>query len=106
MNGKAYLLVRAVVTNPADRQPFDHWYSTDHMPAALARFGAAEGWRFWSHTDPAIHYALYEFQSIAELQCVMDSEKTKSLIADFDRVWGLRVERTRELIEQVDRLLP
>ena len=34
---KAYFLVRAVVAEPL-RSKFDHWYSTDHLPRALADF--------------------------------------------------------------------
>ena len=36
---KAYLAVRAEVPE-AERDRFDHWYATDHLPWALREFGA------------------------------------------------------------------
>ena len=54
---KAYLLVRAVVADAADRPGFDRWYEAEHLPDAVARFGAERGWRCWSRTDPSVHYA-------------------------------------------------
>ena len=77
MVAKAYLLVRAAVVDAADRPNFDRWYETEHLPDAVARFGAERGWRCWSRTDPAVHYAFYEF-------------------ADVDRA---RVTRTRDILE-------
>jgi hypothetical protein len=35
MKGTAFILIRlirSVVANPGDRQLFDHWYQTDHIP--------------------------------------------------------------------------
>ena len=40
-----YLIVRAVVADPADRSPFDHWYRTEHLPDALKAFGAVSAMR-------------------------------------------------------------
>ena len=96
--GKAYLVVRAEVPDQADRAPFDHWYATDHLPWAIRVFGARRGWRCWSRADPAVHYAFYEFADLAEAQVATGSEKIAPLIADFDRVWGNRVPRGREIL--------
>jgi hypothetical protein len=52
---KGYLVVRAEVSDPADRAAFEHWYATDHLPSAIRVFGAQRGWRCWSRTDPAVH---------------------------------------------------
>jgi hypothetical protein len=101
---KSLLLVRAEVPDPADRGPFDHWYATDHLPWAMRVFGATRGWRCWSRTDPAVHYAFYEFADVAEAEALIGSEKIKPLVADFDRVWGNRVSRRREILEAVQEM--
>src|SRR6202007_1057695 len=95
--GAAQLVVRAEVPDQADRAPFDHWYATDHLPWAIRVFGARRGWRGWSRAAPVCHYAFYEFADLAEAQAATGSEKIAPLIADFDRVWGNRVPRRREI---------
>jgi len=40
-------MVRSVVEEPP-REKFDQWYSTHHLPMALAEFKAEKCWRFWS----------------------------------------------------------
>jgi hypothetical protein len=84
---KSCLVVRAEVPDPADRAPFDHWYATDHLPWAIRVFGARRGWRCWSRTDPAVHYAFYEFADLAEAQVATGSEKIAPLVAD-SIVWA------------------
>ena len=96
---KGYLIVRSEVRDVADRASFDHWYATDHLPWAVKVFAARRGWRCWSRTDPAVHYAFYEFAGVAEAQALIGSDKIKPLVADFDRVWGDRVTRRREVLE-------
>ena len=95
----AYLMVRAVVADAADRPSFDRWYETEHMPDAVARFGARRGWRCWSRTDPAVHYAFYEFAGLERAQAVLASPELRALVAEFDRAWGARVTRTRDILE-------
>ena len=102
----ALLVVRAEVPDPADRGPFDHWYATDHLPWAIRVFGARRGWRCWSLTEPAVHYAFYEFADVVEAQAATDSGKSAPLVADFDRVWGDRVPRRREILEIVQQTGP
>jgi hypothetical protein len=96
---KGYLVVRAEVPDAAERERFDHWYASDHLPWAISVFGAQRGWRCWSRTDPAVHYAFYEFADLKRAQELIGSDAIKPLIADFDRVWGTRVTRRREILE-------
>jgi hypothetical protein len=104
---KSCLVVRAEVPDLADRAPFDHWYATDHLPWAIRVFGARRGWRCWSRTDPAVHYAFYEFADVDEaLRVATDSDKNAPLVADFDRVWGNRAPRQREILEIVQQMEP
>jgi hypothetical protein len=102
---KAYFAVRAEVPE-ADRARFDHWYETDHLPWALRVFGARRAWRCWSRTEPGVHIAFYEFASVEAAEAIRTSEVIKPLVADFDRVWGTRVPRRREIIEVVQELEP
>ena len=102
MEGTAFILVRSVVANPDDRKPFDHWYHTDHIPLIFSKVANVNrAWRFWSKSDPAIHYALGEFSNMSELQQAASSEGFKYAIADYDRAWGTRVTRTRDILEKV-----
>jgi hypothetical protein len=48
---------------------------------------------------PRSIYAFYEFADVVEAQSLIGSEKIGPLIADFDRVWGERVARQREILE-------
>jgi hypothetical protein len=98
---KAYFMVRSVVTE-ALRQKFDHWYSTDHLPRALADFKAEKCWRFWSTMDAGVHYAVYQFADIAKLDTAMKSDAFKALVADFDQSWPAGVTRTRDLLSMVE----
>src|ERR1700751_2336794 len=95
---KAYLTVRAEVPE-ADRARFDHWYETDHLPWALRVFAARRAWRCWSRSDPGVHVAFYEFDSLDAAQTATAAENIRPLAADFDRVWGERVPRRRALLE-------
>ena len=98
--GKAYFMVRAQVANESDRAKFDHWYGTHHVPMAMDRFRCEKGWRFWSRSDPSVHYALYQFADMATLRARLDEPGFKELVADFDQAWP-HVPRTRDLIEAV-----
>ena len=101
---KGCFVVRAEVRDEAGRAPLDHWYATDHLPWAIRVFGAQRGWRCWSRSDPAVHYAFYEFADLGQAQALIGSDKIKPLIVDFDRVWGTRVTRRREVLEIVQEV--
>ena len=53
-----------------------------------------------------MHYAFYEFTDVGQAQAVIGSDRIKPLVADFDRVWGDRVARRREILEIVQELTP
>ncbi len=100
----AYLVVRAVVADPADRARFDHWYRTEHLPDALKAFNAVSAMRGWSTADPSVHTAYYRFGTLDAAQAVSGSPAIKALIAEFDRVWDTRVVRTRDIVPIEDEL--
>jgi hypothetical protein len=43
----AYFIVRATVSDPAQRAAFDTWYAQEHLPDAVKSFGAQKAWRFY-----------------------------------------------------------
>ena len=94
----AHLIVRAQVRDPKDRDPFDRWYNDEHFPQAVTAWHPVRAWRGWSEIDPLIHYATYEFRERADLDAVLNSDSIKGFIAEFDRLWGTRVPRTREVV--------
>lgn len=102
---KAYLAVRAEVPE-ADRAQFDHWYEADHLPWALRVFKARRAWRCWSRSDPAVHVAFYEFDSIEAAEAISTSDAIRPLVEDFDRVWQNRVTRRRAVLEMVQEITP
>jgi hypothetical protein len=101
---KAYLAVRAEVPE-ADRAKFDHWYATDHLPWALRVFKARRAWRCWSKSDPAVHVAFYEFDSVEAAEAISKSDAIKPLVEDFDRVWQDRVTRRRAVLDVVQEIV-
>ena len=99
----AYLIVRAEV-DPSVRDAFDAWYRDEHLPDAVRSFGASGAWRGWSDVDPKVHMAFYEFETLAEVNRVMESDAIRNLIAEFDRNWQGKVTRTREVVESIQRI--
>lgn len=94
---KAFFVVRAVVAEPSQRAAFDDWYRREHLPQAMAAFGAEKGSRFWSETDPSVHQATYQFADIGALNRGVSGDVLKALVAEFDRVWP-KVTRSREIM--------
>jgi hypothetical protein len=100
----AHLIVRAQVSDERDKEPFDRWYQGEHLPQAIAAFRAVRAWRGWSEIDPSLHLAFYEFADLAELQAAINSDGMKELVSEFDRAWGTRVPRSREVVAAVQAL--
>jgi len=99
----AFLIVRAEVPE-ADREAFDRWYETEHLPDAVKAFKAVSASRGWSDVDPGVHMAFYEFQDLARVRAVASSDEIKEMIKEFDRNWQDRVQRSREIVEIKQKL--
>ncbi len=95
----AYFIVRAKVGDAALRKDFDRWYQDEHLPDALKAFGARRAWRGWSEVDASMHIASYEFDDVARVRALPGSDALKRLVAEFDRVWGDKVTRSRDIVE-------
>ena len=97
---KAYFVVRAQVVSEADRARFDQWYGDHHVPMAVRYFKAEKAWRFWSRSDPSVHYAMYQLADIATLRTLVEAPGFKVLVDDFDAAWP-GIPRSRDLVESV-----
>lgn len=95
----ALLIVRA----EADRAAFDRWYEDEHLPDALAAFGALAARRGWSDVTPGVHLAIYEFPDLASARAILGSDVVARLIAEFDRHFP-QVRRTREIVDLTQTL--
>jgi hypothetical protein len=100
----AFFIVRARVVDASVKEAFDRWYRDEHLPDAKKAFGAKSAWRGWSEVDASVHYAVYEFDDISRLRALPGSEALKVLVAEFDRVWGEKVVRSRDIVEVVQRI--
>lgn len=96
-----FFIVRATVSDPAQRPAFDAWYKNEHLPDAVKTFGAQKAWRFWSETDPAVHQATYQFADRAALDHGTRPEVMQRLVADFDKAWP-GIPRQREIMTLVE----
>ena len=103
---QAHLIVRTKLAKLADRQAFDDWYRLERLREAVKGFRAQRGWRSWSRTNPLVHFAVYEFATTDEAEAALDSPALVKLSAEFDRVWGTRVTRTREIFETAGEFTP
>ena len=99
----AFLIVRAEV-DPSVRDAFDAWYRDEHLPDAVRSFSALGAWRGWSDVDHKVHMAFYEFETLADVNRVMESDAIRNLIAEFDRKWQGKVTRTREVVESIQKI--
>jgi hypothetical protein len=100
----AYFIVRAQVVDAALKDDFDRWYQNEHLPDALKGFNARRAWRGWSAVDPLVHRAFYEFDTMARAQAIQGSDALKGLIAEFDRVWGDKVTRSRDFVDVIQAI--
>ncbi len=97
----ACFIVRAQVVDADVKDDFDRWYEEEHLPDALKAFKARRAWRGWSTVDASVHYAFYEFDDRASAQAIQGSQALEGLVAEFDRLWGDRVTRTRDIVDVV-----
>ena len=97
----SYARVPAQVVDAAVKNDFDRWYQDEHLPDALKGFKARRAWRGWSAVDASVHHAFYEFDDLARAQAIQGSEALKRLVAEFDRVWGKKVTRSRDFVEVI-----
>jgi hypothetical protein len=100
----AVFIVRAQVVDPSVKDAFDKWYQDEHLPDAKKAFGAQRAWRGWSEVDASVHYAVYEFDDIAKVRALPGSAVLKALVAEFDRAWGEKVVRSRDIVQVVQRV--
>ncbi|HZP86174.1 MAG TPA: hypothetical protein VFB54_05095 [Burkholderiales bacterium] len=100
----AYFIVRAQVLDAALRSDFDRWYQDEHLPDAFGAFKAKRAFRGWGQMDESVHYAFYEFGDLASARAIQGSDELKRLVAEFDRVWGNKVTRTRDIVEAVQTI--
>ena len=100
----ALFIVRAQVVDPAVKDAFDRWYQDEHLPDAVKAFKARRAWRGWSDMDGSVHYAFYEFDDAARARAIPGSAAIKALIAEFDRAWGDKVKRTRDIVDTAQAL--
>jgi len=97
MSQNPYFVVRSVVVDESRRPEFDRWYGAEHLPMALKNFRIGQARRYWSVTDPAVHYAIYDFQSVEAINERMGSAEFKALLAAYDEAWPEGVTRTRKI---------
>jgi hypothetical protein len=100
----AWFMVRAKLVDASVKDAFDRWYQEEHLPDARKAFGARRAWRGWSTVDPFVHHACYEFDDLTRAQAIQGSDALKRLVAEFDRVWGDKVARSRDVVDVVQSI--
>ena len=100
----AYFIVRAQVVDATVKNDFNRWYQDEHLPDALKAFKAKRAYRGWSQVDASVHYAFYEFDDVARASAIQGSEGLKRLVAEFDRMWGDKVTRSRDMVEVIQSI--
>jgi hypothetical protein len=51
--------------------------------------------------DANVHFAFYEFDDLAAAQAIPESDALKGLVIEFDRMWGDKVTRSREIVDAI-----
>jgi hypothetical protein len=99
-----FLIVRAQVVDPSVKDDFNRWYQDEHLLDCVKAFGARRAWRGWSELDAHAHYAVYEFDQLAQARAIPGSDALKRQAAEFDRAWGNTVTRSRDIVEMVQAI--
>ena len=100
----ACFVVRATVIDETVKSAFDRWYQEEHLADAHRAFNARRAWRGWSEVDPDVHYAVYEFDDVRAARAIPDSDALKRLVVEFDRMWGDKVTRKREIVDSIQTI--
>ena len=100
----ARFIVRAQIVDAEVKEASDRWVQDEHLPDALKAFNAWRAWRGWSEVDANVHYAMYEFDDLTAARAIPDSDALKRLVVEFDRMWGDRVTRNREIVDAVQTI--
>jgi len=100
----ACFIVRAQVVDMEVKDAFDRWYQDEHLLDALEAFKARRAWRGWSEVDVDVHYAVYEFDDVAAARAIPESDALKRLAVEFDRAWGDKVTRSREIVDVIQSI--
>ena len=86
------------------REAFDKWYEEEHLPDALKAFGALRAWRGWSEVDPSVHYAWIRVRRHRQGARAPGVGGAEGLVAEFDRAWGDKVVRSRDIVQVAQRI--
>ena len=54
--------------------------------------------------DANVHYAVYEFDDVTAARAIPESDALERLVVEFDRRWGDRVTRSREIVDAVQTI--
>ncbi len=54
--------------------------------------------------DANVHYAVYELDDVTAARAIPDSDALERLGVEFDRTWGDRVTRSREIVDAVQTI--
>ena len=95
----ACFIVRAQIVDTSVKSAFDEWYQNEHLPDACEAFKARRAWRGWSEVDASVHYAVYEFDDAPAARAIPDSDALKRMVVEFDRAWGEKVTRSRDILD-------
>ncbi len=100
----ACFIVRAQIVDATAKDAFDRWYQDEHLPDALEAFNARRAWRGWSEVEADVHYAVYAFDDVTAARAILESDALERLVVEFDRRWGDRVTRRREIVDAVQSI--
>jgi hypothetical protein len=54
--------------------------------------------------DANVHYAVYEFDDLRAAQAIPESDALKRMVIEFDRKWGNKVTRSRDIVDAVQTI--
>lgn len=51
-----------------------------------------------------MHYAVYAFDDLAAARAIPDSDALKRMVVEFDRAWGEKVARSRDIVDIIQTI--